>query len=34
MTYQIKDNSERDPMELLIDQGLKGLPEAITTLGT
>ena len=32
MTYQVNDNSERDPMELLIDQGLEGLPEAITTL--
>lgn len=32
MTYQVNDNSEMDVMELLIDKGLEGLPQAITTL--
>lgn len=32
MAYRVNGNPETDPMELLIDKGLEGLPEALTAL--
>lgn len=32
MAYRVNDNAEMDPMELLIDKGLEGLPEVLTAL--